>query len=123
MRLIVFGSTGGTGRQLVQQALAAGHAVTAIARDPSALTFSNPNLSIVRANVLQLSTFETAMYQQDAVLSALGFRSASDVKVYSQGMANIITAMDRSGIKRILCVSAAAVETNPTLSPVYRILT
>ena len=123
MRLIVFGSTGGTGRQLIQQALAAGHIVTAIARNPSALTFQNRSLSIINGDVLQLPSFEAAMQQQDAVLSALGFRSAKDVNVYSQGVINIITAMNRYGVKRIICVSAAAAETNPTLSPVYRLLT
>lgn len=37
MRLAVFGATGGTGRQLVEQALAQGHEVTAVVRDPARL--------------------------------------------------------------------------------------
>lgn len=123
MRLIVFGSTGGTGRQLVQQALAVGHTVTAIARNPAMLDFQHRNLSVIRADVLHTPGFEEAMHGQDAVLSALGFRSRRDVHVYSQGVANITAAMNRAGIKRIVCVSAAAVETNPTLSWIYRVLT
>ena len=123
MRLIVFGSTGGTGRQLIQQAIDAGHTVTAVARNPAALTFHAPNLFVVKGDVLQLSTFEAAMHEQDVVLSALGFRTRKDVQAYSQDVANITTAMKRHGVKRILCVSAAAVETNPTLSWIYRILT
>src|SRR6266487_4331795 len=123
MKLIVFGSTGGSGRQIVQQSLDAGHRVTAVARNPVALTIQHSNLLVIKADVLQLQSFESVMQQQDAVLSALGFRSLKDVAVYSQGVCNITAAMNKYGVRRILCVSAAAVETNPKLSFIYRILT
>ena len=123
MKLIVFGSTGGTGMQIIQQALNAGHLITAVARNPAALNIQHKNLLVIKADVLQLPGFEAAMHEQDAVLSALGFRTAKDVTVYSQGVCNIISAMKTHHVKRILCVSAAAVETNPKLSFIYRLLT
>jgi putative NADH-flavin reductase len=123
MKLIIFGSTGGSGIQIVRQALYAGHTVTAIARNPAAVTIQHPNLSVIKADVLQLPTFEDIMRQQDAVLSALGFRKLKDEMVYSQGIYNITAAMHKYGLKRIICVSASAVETSPKLSFIVRMLT
>ena len=123
MKFIVFGSTGGTGRQIIQQALDAGHTVTAVARNPAALTTQHPNLLVIKADVLQLSTFEAAMQQQDVVLSALGFKKLKDEMVYSKGVHNIVSVMNKYGLRRILCVSASAVETSPKLSFIVRMLT
>jgi putative NADH-flavin reductase len=74
MKLLVFGATGGTGKQLVQQALQQGHAVTAFARDPGKIKVTHDNLRVVRGDILQPGSVETAVAGQDAVLSALGTR-------------------------------------------------
>ena len=74
MKLLVFGATGGTGKQLVEQALQQGHVVTAFARDPGRMKLAHDNLRVVRGDILQPNTIETAMARQDAVLSALGTR-------------------------------------------------
>jgi putative NADH-flavin reductase len=74
MKLLVFGATGGTGKQLVGQALQQGHVVTAFARDPSKVKLANANLRVVRGDILQPDSVETAVAGQDAVLSALGTR-------------------------------------------------
>lgn len=74
MRILIFGATGGTGRQLVEQALAQGHTVTAFARDPAKVTIKHPNLRVAQGNMLQPATVEAAVAGQDAVLSALGVR-------------------------------------------------
>lgn len=74
MKLLVFGATGGTGGRLVQQALEQGHVVTAFARDPAKIHLVHPNLRVVRGDILQADTVETAMAGQDAVVSALGIR-------------------------------------------------
>ena len=50
MKLLVFGATGGTGRQTVEQALAQGHQVTAFVRQPTALTMQHPNLTVVQGD-------------------------------------------------------------------------
>jgi len=123
MNIIVFGSTGGTGRQIIQQALDTGHSVTAVARNPATLNVQHPRLRLVKADVLQLPEFEQVVQNQDVVLSALGWRSKKDVFVYSQGVGNIVAAMEKYGVRRILCVSAAAVQTNPKLSFIFRVAT
>jgi len=74
MKLLVFGATGGTGKQLVRQALEQGHVVTAFARDPSKIKETQANLRLVQGDILQPDSVETAVAGQDAVLSALGTR-------------------------------------------------
>ena len=75
MKLLVLGATGGTGRALVEQALAQGHVVTAFARDPSKVRTTHPNLHVVKGDILDPASVEAAVRGQDAVLSALGVRS------------------------------------------------
>ena len=123
MKLIVFGSTGGTGRNIVDQALDEGHEVTAIARNPSAFGIEHPNLEIVKGDVLQPETFEEAMREKDAVLSAIGVNSTKPTTVYSEGISNITKAMKSNGVSRIICISASAVVTSPELIFPVRMMT
>lgn len=73
-RLLVFGATGGTGRQIVQQAIQQGLVVTAFARDPGKIGLKHENLRVVQGDILQPDTVARAVAGQDAVLSALGIR-------------------------------------------------
>jgi NADPH:quinone reductase-like Zn-dependent oxidoreductase len=79
MQVVVIGATGGTGRQLVQQALALGHQVTAFVRDPARLQIEHANLRTAKGDVLDYASVESAMRGQNAVLSALG-HSASFIR-------------------------------------------
>jgi uncharacterized protein YbjT (DUF2867 family) len=73
MNLVVFGATGGTGTQLVGQALDADHHVTVIVRDPSkAPAHNHSNLAMVDGDVLVPGTWQAAVAGHDAVLSCLG---------------------------------------------------
>jgi putative NADH-flavin reductase len=74
VKVLIFGATGGTGRRLVQQALQQGHVVTAFARDPRKIHLAHDDLRVVRGDVLEPETVETAAAGQEAVLSALGIR-------------------------------------------------
>jgi putative NADH-flavin reductase len=123
MKLIIFGSTGGIGRNIVEQALNAGHHVTAIARNPSTLTIEHANLEIVKGDVFKPETFDRAMKEQDVVLSAVGINSTKPTTVYSKGVSNIVKAMQKNGVQRIICVSASAVVTSPQLSFPIRMMT
>src|SRR5882724_11471418 len=110
MRLAIFGATGGNGKYIVEQALAAGHAVTAVVRRPSAITRQHKNLTVVRGDVLQAATIKQALVGQDAVLSTIGATDRGPTTVYSEGIANIILAMQAAGVRRLLCVSASGLE-------------
>ncbi len=89
-RLVVFGATGGTGRALVEQALAAGHTVTAVARRPEAVGLQHARLTVLAGDVLTPASLEPAIAGHDAVLSALGVRARAPTTVCGEGVANIL---------------------------------
>ena len=103
MKLIVFGATGGTGQHLVKQALAQGHAVSAFVRNPATFGVSDPDLKIVQGDVMDVASVEQAVSGHDAVLVALGGPARDTSKVRSVGTRNIISAMERTGVRRLVC--------------------
>jgi uncharacterized protein YbjT (DUF2867 family) len=107
LRLLVIGATGGTGRELVQQALAQGHQVTAFVRNPAKLPIKHANLRIAKGDVLDYATVEAAMRGQEAVLSALGHtRFLGPTRIQSDGMRNILRAMAACDVPRLICETA-----------------
>jgi len=108
MKLVVFGATGGTGQQVVTQALAQGHAVTAFVRRPEAVTTQHANLSIVQGDILDAAAVAAAIAGHDVVLSALGTRG-DDKPVLPDGTRNILAALELAGIRRSLWVSSFGV--------------
>ncbi|MBW8687779.1 NAD(P)-dependent oxidoreductase [Chitinophaga rhizophila] len=103
MKLIIFGATGGTGKQLTEQALAQGHTVTAFVRDPSRMDIIHSNLNIAQGDVMDPGAILPAMQGHDAVLCAIGSPANKIGKIRSTGTQNIIRAMKASGIKRLVC--------------------
>ena len=110
MKLTVFAATGRIGRHLLDQALAAGHDVTAVARNPSTLPDGVRTMAADLA-VVDPPTLEPAVAGADAVLSGLGPRSRSDAGIASVGTRAIVQAMQATGVRRIVVVSAAPVAT------------
>jgi putative NADH-flavin reductase len=115
MKLTIIAATGGVGRELLQQGLAAGHDVTAVVRNPGKLSHQ------VRAVTADLTApnqaaLESAVAGADAVLSGLGPHSNSDAGIAATGTRAIVAAMTATGVRRIVAVSAAPVSTVPTPS-------
>jgi putative NADH-flavin reductase len=110
MKLTIFAATGGIGRHLVGQAIAAGHDVTAVARNPASLP---AEVRAVRADLATAmpAALATAVGGADAVLSALGPRSKADYGIASTGTRAIAGAMQVAGARRVVVVSAAPVGT------------
>jgi putative NADH-flavin reductase len=110
MKLTIFAATGGIGRHALDLALAAGHTVTAVVRDPSKLP---GEVHTVAADLLTASpaVLETAVAGADAVLSGLGPRKMSQAGVTSTGTAAVIAAMKATGVRRLVVVSAAPIGT------------
>lgn len=104
MKLIVFGATGGTGQQLVTQALAQGHAVTAFVRRPEMMTTQHAALTVVQGDVTAAAAVAAAMAGHEVVLSALGTRGGP--AVLPDGTRKILEAMAQAGIRRSLWVSS-----------------
>ena len=116
--LLIIGANGGIGRQAVDQALSAGHRVTALVRNPAKLPITHPNLKIIQADITQPHSFPNLFANHDVIISAIGVSggfSDPPTSLYSQGALNILREMKKSGPKRAFFISASAVETNPLL--------
>lgn len=114
MKLTIIAATGGVGRHLLDQALAAGHDVTAVARRPQALPPQTQMRSVaVDLAVAGPESLEPAIAGADAVLSALGPRGRAEHGIVSTGTAAITTAMGRTGVRRLVVVSVAGVMAVP----------
>ena len=116
MRLVIFGPTGGTGRRLVERAIAEGHDVTAFVRNPQRLTARHERLRIVVGDAFDQDSVGEAVAGNEAVICVLGSRKPSNPLfphrpgdphgVASAGSENIISAMKEHGLRRFVCQSA-----------------
>lgn len=111
MNIVVFGANGPTGQLVVRQGLADGHAVTAVTRHPETFSLRHERLKVLRGDVLDPASVEQAVAGHDAVLSSLGVPySRKAITVYSEGVAHIVEAMKRTGVRRLACVSSSATD-------------
>ena len=109
MKIAVFGATGGTGRQFVTQALAAGHQISALVRTPSKLDITEPGLTVIQGDVLQAADVARTLTGADVVFCTLGSGSGGSDQAVSQGTANIIAAMQAQGLGRLVIISSLGV--------------
>jgi putative NADH-flavin reductase len=107
MRLALFGATGPTGIQLIEQTLAAGNQVFAYARNPSKIGTRHERLMIVQGELSDAGAIERTVSGADAVISVLGPRRGEDrnSKPLTLGMQNILSAMQKTGVRRLIITS------------------
>lgn len=109
MKLTIVAATGGIGRHLVEQAVAAEHEVTAVARRPRDLPAGVRAVAVDFARP-DMQALASAVRGADAVLSALGPRDPrADAGITSRGTSAIVAAMQAEHVRRIIIVSAAPV--------------
>src|SRR5438477_5782698 len=109
MKLFVMGATGRTGQEVVQQALARDHHVTGFVRSPENVRLKNERLTVLKGNVMDENELFRAMQNHNAVVSTLGPREVFKPSSMLHDSALATTrAMNRSGVKRIVVISAAA---------------
>ena len=107
MNIVIFGASGPTGALLVEQALRAGHRVTAAMRNPQPIE----GATVVRADVLDPESVNAAIAGADAVLSSLGVPfGRTPIDTYSRGTATIIAAMKPHGVRRLIVTSSSAAD-------------
>lgn len=111
MNIIIFGASGATGHQLVKQALAQGHMITAFVRNAVRLKIRHHHLNIIEGDVIDYHLVELAIRDKDAVLSALGASSPFryDPSIVT-GVSNILRAMAKNSVKRFVYLSFAGVQ-------------
>ena len=114
MKLTIFAATGGIGRQILDQALVAGHDVTAVVRNPDKLPPAGIRVVAADLRGPDPATLDSAVRGADAVLSGLGPRSLSEAGVASQGTRAMVQAMKAAKVRRIVVVSAAPIGTVPS---------
>jgi len=107
MKIALFGATGATGQLVLEQALARGHTVTALVRTPSKLTTTHERLAVIQGDATDPAAVEKAVAGQEAVISTIGSGSnTKHVTLYSTCIRNIIDAMEKQKVERLLCISA-----------------
>ena len=104
MRVLVIGAAGRSGEAVVNEALAAGHKVTAFVR--GAAQYKKANVRVVEGDVLDAAAVDVAVAGQDAVIDALGGKTPWKVTTMETSAAhNIVDAMRRNGVRRLLKIS------------------
>jgi putative NADH-flavin reductase len=106
MKFLLIGATGPTGKQIVPQGLALGHAITALVRDASKVALANSHLRLVVGDILNPQNVDAAMVGQDAVICSLGTGvTFKHVTLFSEGTQNLLDAMHKHAIRRIVCIT------------------
>ncbi len=108
--VLVIGASRGIGFEAVNQALACGHKVRALARTADQLKIGNANLEKYRGDALDSSDIEGALDGIDVVIQALGVAASpkfilGPVHLFSQSTRVLVTAMQEAGVKRLICVT------------------
>lgn len=113
MKIAVFGATGKTGKQVVSQAIDVGFEIKAFVRDPKKMDIKNDKLQLVQGDVVDTMIVSNAVEGVDAVIVALGPKADGTDNVMAQGTTNIISAMKKHGVKRLIVESSYPMSGSP----------
>ncbi len=108
MKIAVFGATGTIGRRIAQEALARGHDLTAVGRDPTRLDISHERLTAAKGDVLDASSVAAAVKGHDAVISAYGPGGSAAPQTVVDAARSLIEGLGRAGVRRLVVVGGAA---------------
>ncbi len=109
MKIVVFGASRGLGLQIVEQALHAGHTVTAFVRTPATFTFQHPHLTVFQGDSMDAAVVEKAIAGQEAVVSTLGPTRPPVPGMMETSARNIVAGMKKHGIRRLISTTGAGV--------------
>jgi len=118
MNVLVFGATGKTGTLVVERALAQGHALTVLVRDP--LKFKIPNVRVITGNATNPSDVLAAMHGQQAVIETIGGTTPwKSVTLETDAIHAIIQAMQEESVRRLISVSMMGIGSSRAQSPFW----
>ncbi len=121
MKLLVLGATGATGKEIVRQALAQGHEVTALVRHTTKASFATPVQNVV-GNVLDPASLQRALAGQEGVVCSLGSTATGSFKemtMLSEGTRNLVTTMQAQGVRRLVCITGVGAGESKGHGPWY----
>ena len=107
MKIALFGASGTIGQRILKEVLSRGHHVTAIVRDPSRITESNPNLTVQPGNVLDAESVARGVAGHDAVISAFGPGGSQGASAVIDSVRSLIVGLGKAGVKRLEVVGGA----------------
>jgi putative NADH-flavin reductase len=116
MKFVVIGATGGTGLEIVRQAIEHGHSVTAFVRSPERLKLFGNRITVKQGNLLNSAELAKAISSHDAILSGFGPRvpiSKADANLLRNFATALTTAMQHAGVRRAVIVSTAFMFNDP----------
>jgi len=122
MKLVVLGATGGTGLEIVRQAMERGHSATAFVRSPERLKPFRDRITIKQGDVLNSAELERVIQGHDAVLSAFGPRvpiSKADANLRHRFAVALTTAMLHARVRRVVVESVAFLFKDSIVPPTY----
>jgi putative NADH-flavin reductase len=103
--IALFGGTGRTGKHVLEQALASGHSVRVLARRPDAVTEESDRLVVVAGDVLDPAAVDETIHGADVVVSVFGQVKGSPPTLQTDGTRNIVDAMKRENVSRVITLS------------------
>lgn len=109
MNLALLGGTGRTGRQLIDQALARGHQLRVLARDPAKVHRPHPDLTVVQGDARDPQALARLVGGTDAVLSALGPVPGGPHDTMTLAARGLVTLMPTHGLRRLITLTGAGV--------------
>ena len=115
MKLVIFGSTGRTGKHLLKFGLEKGFEVTAFVRNPSVVTIHHPRLTVFQGDVTNESEVDKVMMGKDAVISAIG-TDLGQTNLRQVAIRNLVLAMQKHNVKRIIAIGGMGIlQSSPEL--------
>ena len=104
-KIALFGGSGRTGQQFLNQALAQEYTIKALVRTPEKITQQSTQLEVIKGDVLDAAAVAQVVAGTDVVVSLFGQVKGSPAWVQTEGTQNIISAMQKHDIKRIISLS------------------
>ncbi len=118
MKLAVLGATGGTGLEVIRQALECDHSVTAFVRNPEHLKVFDGRIGVVQGDLLNQSELDMVLAGHDAVLSAFG-PHADGTGVWRRFAVALTQAMGHVGVRRVVVLSVAFLFKDSIIPPAF----
>ncbi len=127
MKILLFGATGLTGKEVLKQAISDGHEITVIVRNTKSIEINHKNLKIIEGDILKLHTFKEFVKNTDVVISTVGTgtsfaKARKPTTLYSEGFTNIVIAMRKHKIQRFIALLSVGTIPDPNEAAVHRMM-
>lgn len=104
MKIALYGATGNIGRRILNEALARGHEVTAVVRDPAKVATQDARLHVARGDIFHADDVASQVAGHDVVISAYGRPDGTGIVSAAE---SLIAGVQRAKVGRLLAVGGA----------------